>query len=419
MALGMKRFFLMIGILIHFFAVSAFAEIKPGSLEGGLFGGHYWFEDDQQLKDGLVVGLRLGYAFTPHIALEGSFERPRLDSRSVDVRFSRLTGLYHFNPGARFVPFIEAGAGSIRVNDLGSLWTGNAGAGIKYFLTKNIVLRGDILSIIHEGDAYVSRTKNYEATVGLSYVWQKKGAVLPPTAPPVRPAVRVAPPPAPVVVVPPPPPAPVVVAPPATCPPGQTGTPPNCVTPPPPDSDNDGVPDALDLCPNTPAGVAVNKDGCPLDSDGDGVSDMADQCPNTPMGTSVDSKGCPPPPPAPVVVVPKVVTYPLDVKFDVGTATIRHESEANIKAFASLMKQHPEGRVEIQGHTDNTGDAKYNVTLSQKRADSVMKALIASGAVADHLSAKGFGGEQPIGDNATREGKQLNRRVAAKMTVTE
>jgi outer membrane protein OmpA-like peptidoglycan-associated protein len=60
-----------------------------------------------------------------------------------------------------------------------------------------------------------------------------------------------------------------------------------------PDSDNDGVADPDDKCPNTPAGVKVDASGCPLDSDGDGVSDDKDKCPNTPAGVKVDANGCP------------------------------------------------------------------------------------------------------------------------------
>ena len=59
------------------------------------------------------------------------------------------------------------------------------------------------------------------------------------------------------------------------------------------DSDGDGVPDYLDECPNTPAGVVVDAVGCPLDSDGDGVPDYLDECPNTPAGVVVDAVGCP------------------------------------------------------------------------------------------------------------------------------
>jgi outer membrane protein OmpA-like peptidoglycan-associated protein len=59
------------------------------------------------------------------------------------------------------------------------------------------------------------------------------------------------------------------------------------------DSDGDGVPDYLDLCPGTPAGVAVDENGCPKDSDGDGVPDYLDKCPNTPKGAPIDQYGCP------------------------------------------------------------------------------------------------------------------------------
>ena len=60
-----------------------------------------------------------------------------------------------------------------------------------------------------------------------------------------------------------------------------------------PDADGDGVADADDKCPNTPAGVRVDASGCPLDADGDGVPDYLDKCPNTPAGVKVDANGCP------------------------------------------------------------------------------------------------------------------------------
>ena len=59
------------------------------------------------------------------------------------------------------------------------------------------------------------------------------------------------------------------------------------------DTDGDGVPDYLDKCPRTPPGVSVNADGCPLDADGDGVPDYLDKCPSTPRGVKVDANGCP------------------------------------------------------------------------------------------------------------------------------
>ena len=60
-----------------------------------------------------------------------------------------------------------------------------------------------------------------------------------------------------------------------------------------PDADGDGVPDHLDTCPDTPKGVEVDAEGCPIDSDGDGVPDYLDRCPGTPAGVEVDTNGCP------------------------------------------------------------------------------------------------------------------------------
>ena len=80
------------------------------------------------------------------------------------------------------------------------------------------------------------------------------------------------------------------------------------------DGDNDGVPDYIDKCPFTPKGVKVDPDGCPLDSDLDGVPDYLDKCPATPFGTVVDAEGCPKvkePEQKPVVVQP---TYNSDAE---------------------------------------------------------------------------------------------------------
>ena len=83
----------------------------------------------------------------------------------------------------------------------------------------------------------------------------------------------------------------------------------------PPDSDKDGVPDYLDKCPGTPVGVAVDNDGCPPDSDKDGVPDYLDKCPGTPAGTAVDNDGCP--------IPPEKVSMTLAIQFDSGKADMK------------------------------------------------------------------------------------------------
>ena len=79
-----------------------------------------------------------------------------------------------------------------------------------------------------------------------------------------------------------------------------------------------------------------------------------------------------------------------------------------------VLGQNPDLKVEIDGHTDSTGPAEYNMVLSQKRAQAVMKYFVDNGVDAGRLTAKGFGLTQPVADNGTKEGRAKNRRVELK-----
>lgn len=100
------------------------------------------------------------------------------------------------------------------------------------------------------------------------------------------------------------------------------------------------------------------------------------------------------------------------VLFDTGKATIRAESAAQLQSIAELMKLDPSLKLEIVGHTDNTGTAATNVTLSQQRAEAVRAWLVGTGGVAaERLTASGKGDTQPVADNTTEDGRAKNRRV--------
>ena len=103
----------------------------------------------------------------------------------------------------------------------------------------------------------------------------------------------------------------------------------------------------------------------------------------------------------------------LDVEFDYNKSIIKPGYYKDIDDLVNVMKDHPELKVVIEGHTDNSGSAEYNKKLSQQRAEAVKQYMVEKGIEANRLKAKGFGEEKPIASNDTEEGRQKNRRVEA------
>lgn len=180
----------------------------------------------------------------------------------------------------------------------------------------------------------------------------------------------------------------------------------------PSDSDGDGVMDKNDACPNTPSGTTVDSTGCEVkandgdgDADGDGVADADDKCPSTPAGKDVNAYGC---------AAKEVFSVKMDVKFDSGKFVVKDAYRDQIAQVGDFMKEHTGTTTEIEGHTDNTGKKSYNVYLSKKRAEAIRNYLIENfGIDKSRLTAVGYGPDQPISDNGTREGRAENRRVVA------
>jgi outer membrane protein OmpA-like peptidoglycan-associated protein len=179
----------------------------------------------------------------------------------------------------------------------------------------------------------------------------------------------------------------------------------------PSDSDADGVYDGIDQCPSTPKGATVDAKGCPSDSDADGVYDGIDQCPDTPSGQAVDDRGCPP-----GLIILKNVPVRLDqlgVYFDFNRATLRPGSSTALDLVGQALSQMPDVEIEVQGYADAVGSQAYNLRLSRQRAETVRDYLVQHFPKLDasRFTVKAFGESNPAASNATREGRDQNRRV--------
>jgi len=174
------------------------------------------------------------------------------------------------------------------------------------------------------------------------------------------------------------------------------------------DADGDGVLVPLDLCPDVPGTLEL--DGCP-DDDDDGIPNPQDKCPDVP-GPALN-EGCPPNEDEPLVEIESErLTLRDAIQFDFGKDTIKPESDKILNQIARLLSQNPDVKsIRVEGHTDNVGSRAYNLDLSQRRAASVVRALVARGVTRGILFPKGFGFDRPVADNATALGRAKNRRV--------
>jgi outer membrane protein OmpA-like peptidoglycan-associated protein len=154
--------------------------------------------------------------------------------------------------------------------------------------------------------------------------------------------------------------------------------------------------------------------GCPGDTDGDSIADDKDACPRERGKPDPDATkhGCP----TSVRVTNDEIVILQQVEFETGRALIKPESDALLDELAQILKDHPEiTKLEVQGHTDNRGDPRWNQRLSDERAAAVVVALMQRGIGPDRLLSKGYGSSAPIADNIYEANRQKNRRVQFKI----
>ncbi|MEM7158648.1 MAG: OmpA family protein [Myxococcota bacterium] len=408
--------------------------------EVGFFGGVWLPSDEIELRDrdlgpvsydnGPALGLRAGYYPLRHLGFEGELTmmptrlatQQRAFVSTARAQVIVQLGLY------RIVPFVVIGGGAINVRSEDDAAGRNGdemlhvGGGLKYFVNDHIVVRlegRDIMSP-KEGITPTGPAHSGEILLGFSLALGPRPPKEEPPPPdadgdgftddqdacPQDPGIA-----------------------PDGCPavdtdadgflddqdacPEQAGKAPDGC--PIRDSDGDGFLDPDDACPDE---VGVDPDGCPIrDHDGDGLLEPEDKCPmeaETANGFE-DEDGCPDELPEEVKQYTGVVD---GIVFATGKAKIRRLSFPKLDQAVKVLTDYPALRVEISGHTDNKGKRPKNLTLSQERADAVKNYLVEKGVDASRIETRGAGPDEPVGDNATKEGRQQNRRIEFKLLTS-
>lgn len=258
----MKRFTAFITFLLFSMAATSYAQFEAKTYSFSPTIGLYTFDHHQELKSSALAGLRISRHLTPRWALEAVLQYVPTDSKlkagrdnEVSGLLYHLDGLYHFPLGEKWVPFLAAGAGAMtldgNVTGADTNLIVNYGGGLKYLYSDQMAVRADIRQVLTDDNG---TEHNMVYTLGLEFSWGRGEG---------RSNAK-----------------------------SQTAAPVSAGAPAVGDSDKDGVPDTHDLCANTPLGVAVDQEGCPLDGDGDGTPDHLDKCPDTPKGLITDKNGC-------------------------------------------------------------------------------------------------------------------------------
>ena len=149
-----------------------------------------------------------------------------------------------------------------------------------------------------------------------------------------------------------------------------------------------------------------------IDSDNDGVFDSQDNCADTPATDKVDDKGC-------TIFTERQETIELHVNFDTGKSVVKTKYESEIAKAANFLKTYPHVSLTIDGHSSAKGSAKYNQTLSAKRAQAIVDVLVNEfGIEASRLKAIGYGESKLLDKNNSAAAHEKNRRIEATVSTT-
>ena len=408
-----KKILCTVALALIVSSTAAFGAVKEGGFSvSPMIGGYVYDKNDQGLDTSLLVGIRAGYNITKAIGVEAFYDYMTPSDSTFwslkNVALNRFGGqvLYHFVPDNVFVPYLAAGYSQMefsgaRVNNK-SHGAFDYGAGVKYFLTDAIALRGDARHILY---SYNSTTfNNLEFALGVYFQFGGISPVvkaLTPVPAPVKTVVE------PVVVTPQPeiavsvpaftpPPVAVVAVPVATLPPVI----------------------AVAVPVATPAPVTVVAvPAATLPPVKVVVVPVATPAPVTVVAVPVTL-------PAPVTVIAtpaavKAQTFcanpvVIAISFRPSKAAVKKRHHAELDKVGNFLKEFPHSKVTIEGYTDPDGNKNANLKLSQARADNLREYIIATYEMdGSRITATGYGSSRPVASNRTESGKKKNRRIEA------
>ncbi len=289
---------------------------------------------------GLGFGLELGYNINEIWGVRLEHSKQRLEQLTTDNKLSaERTGIDAlYNVGTTGM-YLAGGLKHLNFKGGEDSFAVNAGVGYRYFVTDRVSLFGEMNRYQSLKDSF----GDAGLKLGMSVLFGDAPVVAEPTPAPEPVAAPV-----------------VVVA----------------------DSDNDGVPDANDLCPGTPSTDKVDATGCSIFTE-------------------------------------KEVNFTLKAQFANDSAEIKPEYRAEIADLAAFLKRFPGTDVEIGGHASNVGTPAYNLKLSQRRADAVAQVLSNEyGISASRVTATGYGITRPKVEGNTPAAHAANRRIEAVVTAT-
>lgn len=452
-----KNFFSITLLLCLLLSTSSFAGERAGAFSLSPFIGGYTFDGEQHLKTAPVYGLRLGYDLTENWGVEGVFnylatETTRSPHPSANAISYGLDVLYNFIPESTLVPYLALGGGGTTLGHGGGFHAGgdntdatlNVGGGLKYFLTDSVALRGDVrqLFVFDHNTMY-----NWIYTGGVSFLFGGKKPAAPP-APSCNLSVS---------------PSSIISGEKArlswtsenatelNIQPGIGYVQPDGSMEVTPATDTlytltcigEGGKATSDADVNVAEAPQCNINVTPSSiTKGEEAtlkwnSINASECVIQPSIGAVKTEGSMKIKPAAdtsytltctgaggqatsdtsiAVAQPKMeeLCITLNIEYDTDKAVIRPKFYGEVEKVANFMKRFPQIKGTIEGHTDNVASAKYNIKLSQRRAEGVVKMLVEQyGIDKNRLEAKGYGLTRPIADNRTKEGRQQNRRTVA------